>query len=144
MSSGLVTIRPLCKWYVTLIGAYAPASDVCGTRPFLWWTRSQDRNPDASSSSKNTSGLVGIPLKKGRLKRQAINLPPGGQSPEARRISSVEAHPTGTVLNTAGRSVTQQLERCTNTMIGALPSDALVDVYLWRRASRLCREYNSK
>ena len=27
-------------------------------------------------------------------------------------------------------------------LIGALPSDALVDVYLWKRANPLCKEYN--
>ena len=27
-------------------------------------------------------------------------------------------------------------------VIGALPSDTVVDVYLWRRVSPLCREYN--
>ena len=33
--------------------------------------------------------------------------------------------------NTAGRSLAQQLERRTNTMIGARSSNALVYVYLW-------------
>ena len=45
----------------------------CGTRPFFRWVRSQGRNPHASGSSKNASGLVGTPYL-GRLRRQAINL----------------------------------------------------------------------
>ena len=29
-------------------------------------------------------------------------------------------------------------------LIGALPSDAFIDVYLWRKVSPLCREYKSQ
>ena len=36
-----------------------------GTRPFLWWVRTQDRSPHAPGISKNANGPVGIHLIRG-------------------------------------------------------------------------------
>ena len=43
---------------------------------FFRWVRAQGRSPHTPGISKNASGPVGIPLKKGRLRRQAMNLTP--------------------------------------------------------------------
>ena len=43
-------------------------------KAFLRWVRAQGYGPDMPGISKNASGLVGITLKKGYLKRQAIIL----------------------------------------------------------------------
>ena len=52
--------------------------------------------------------------------------------------------PSRAVDNRAGRSATQQLERCTKHGGLAHSLGRSVDVHLWRRACPLCREYNDK
>ena len=111
---------------------------MCGTRPFLRLVQSQGRSPDVSGSPQNTSGPVGILLKIRHLRRQAINLTPPkrvkawGTPPWGQRDLYCWGTPdrNRAVHNTTGRSVTQLLERCTNTMIGArLPTLSLTSIY---------------
>ena len=47
------------------------------------------------------------------------------------------------ILFTIYDSFIKQLNDGDGRKIGLTPSNALVDVYLWRRASLFCREYNS-
>ena len=64
-------------WYLS----YAPPEYEYGTRPFLRWVRSQGRYPDASSSPKNASGPVGIPLFGApQAPGDTLNLSTAGQS----------------------------------------------------------------
>ena len=54
--------------------SYQP--DKCGTRPFKRWVRVQDRSRDVPDISQICLGPCRHSLKKGRLRRQAINLTP--------------------------------------------------------------------
>ena len=90
---------------------------------------------------KNTFGPVGIPLIRGHLRRQAINLKAWGTE----QISSAEATFDRAALTKKRPTEVhpKQLER--QIKHGGLVSSLWlsVDVYLWRRASPLCREYNT-
>ena len=111
-SSVVVTICPLCKWYNTWLcyanwctGIWHTPHQVyvCGTRPVIRWVLLQGRSPDTSSSPKlhrapSVFPLKGVPQATGEepnaLRR---GLKPAGTPPEARGISSDEAHPTRTL-----------------------------------------------
>ena len=115
MVSRVIVIRWLVHWYLT----DAPPSVHVWHKAVLWWVQPQYRSLDAPGSPQNTWGSVGILLKKKRLWRQAIdlNLPKGVK---AWRESPLRSEGSPMQRYTPDRSVTQQLERCTNTMIDAL------------------------
>ena len=115
-----------CKWNqhqqntILAIGICLPTNhpDECGTRPFLRQVRVQGRSPHAPGIPPNTSGPAGIPLKKGCLRLQVINLTP------PRRVKAWGTAPWGSWYvqwrdipdqicaadTTAARSVSHQLD----------------------------------
>ena len=90
-------VRTHLQRYLSVV----PPTERVWQKAFLRWVRVQGCIPDTPGITKNASGPVGIPLKKGRLRLQAINLttprrvkawetPP----PVARGMSSDEVHLT--------------------------------------------------
>ena len=77
--------NPRWKWYWGANDVMPGSDGICppshqpdeyGTRPFLGWGQAQGRSLHAPGISKIASDPVGIPLKKGRHRRRAINPTP--------------------------------------------------------------------
>ena len=117
MVSRVIVSRWLMHWYFS----YSPPPQVWHNAVFRW-VRSQGRNRDTSDSPQNVLDTVSIPLKKGasgaRRQTQPLwrGLKPAGTASWSQRYVQWWGTPdqNRAVHNTAGRSVNQQLERCTN------------------------------
>ena len=111
--------KPVLYWILdihVLYLSYAPPAYEYGTRPFLRWVRSLSRSPDASSSPKNASGPIGIPLfgapgDEPHPFEEGLSLE--GDGPLRLEVYPVMRHTrlNRAARNTAGQSAYHQLEK---------------------------------